>query len=133
MSCVLDASMTLSFILADAFTAASQRTLDSIAEHGAVAPALWEFEVLNGLRSAEQRGRISEAGITNALRGLAKLPIEQDRRSPDGVRVIGLSREFDVSAYDATYLWLAMEANLPLASLDAGLIRAAHLAGIKIA
>lgn len=123
--------MTLSFILADEFGAESECMLGEIETDGAVVPALWDFEVLNGLRSAERRGRINEAGISKALQALAALSVERDRRPVDGHRVISLSREYELSAYDAAYLGLALDRALPLATLDAGLIRAAAAAGVK--
>ena len=83
MTCVLDASVALSFVLADEFGPESARILDLVVAHGARVPAMWELEVLNGLRSAERRGRITEAGVLHAIRGLTGLPIERDRRSLD--------------------------------------------------
>ena len=132
MKCVLDASMALSFVLSDEFTADSQRALATIAIDGALVPALWEFEVLNGLRSAERRGRISEAAMTNALHGLAGLRIETHRQSLDRPQILSLANRLDLSVYDASYAWVAMETNLPLATLDSRLGKAAAAAGIAL-
>lgn len=132
MRCVLDASMALSFVLADEFTARSKRTLATIARDGAIVPLLWEFEVANGLRSAERRGRMSAAALTNAIHGLQMLPIERDHRPVDGLRLVTVAREFDLSAYDASYLALALDMNLSLATLDDGLTAAASAAGVPV-
>ena len=132
MKCVLDASMALSFVLADEFTAESERALSTIAAEGALVPALWEFEVLNGLRSAERRGRISEAAITNALQGLSGLRIETHRQSVDRPQVLAIANRLDLSVYDASYAWVAMQTNLPLATLDSRLGEAAASAGIAL-
>ena len=132
MKCVLDASMALSFVLADEFTAESERALSTIAAEGALVPALWEFEVLNGLRSAERRGRISEAAITNALQGLSGLRIETHRQSVDRPQVLAIATRLDLSVYDASYAWVAMQTNLPLATLDSRLGKAAASAGIAL-
>ena len=132
MKCVLDASMALSFVLADEFTAESERALSTIAAEGAVVPALWEFEVLNGLRSAERRGRITEAAITNALQGLSGLRIETHRQSVDRPQVLAIATRLDLSVYDASYAWVAMQTNLPLATLDSRLGEAAASAGIAL-
>jgi len=122
--------MALSFILADEFTADAERSLTLIAAHGAVVPGLWEFEVLNGLRSAERRGRMTEAGISSALHGLAGLRIETYRERLDGAQVLALARRFELSAYDASYAWIALETHLPLATRDEQLGRAATQLGI---
>ena len=131
MRCVLDASMAVSFILDDEFTAQSKRVLARVARDGALVPALWDSEVLNALRSAEKRGRLSPAALANAVHGIEALPIERDHRPADGLRLVTLAREFDLSVYDATYLALALDGNLPLAALDARLVAAAKAAGAQ--
>lgn len=128
MRCVLDASMALSFVMSDEFTAKSKRTLAVVSEGGALVPGLWQFEVLNGLRSAESRGRLSSAALTNAIHGLESLPIERDSRPVDGLRLTSLAREFGLSVYDSAYLALALDQNLPLATLDVRLVKAAKMA-----
>ena len=132
MKCVLDASMALSFVLADEFTRESEHALSTIAADGAVVPALWEYEVLNGLRSAERRGRITEAAITNALQGLSGLHIETHRQSVDRPQVLAIANRLDLTVYDASYVWVAMQTNLPLATLDSKLGKAAAAAGIAL-
>ena len=132
MRCVLDASMAVSFVLHDEFTAQGKRVLSRVAREGALVPTLWDSEVLNALRSAERRGRLSPAALANAVHGLAALPIERDHRPVDGMRLTTLAREFDLSVYDATYLALALDHNLPLAALDARLVAAAKLAGAQL-
>lgn len=133
MSLVLDASMALRFALEDEFDEDAERILTDVATAGAIVPSLWEYEVLNGLRSAERRGRITEAGVTHALRGLAGLPIEHITRRPDGAQLIAIARRYEIRVYDASYLWLAMEANVPLASGDVDLRRTAMSAGVVLA
>ena len=132
MKCVLDASMALSFVLADEFTRESEHAHSTIAADGAVVPALWEYEVLNGLRSAERRGRITEAAITNALQGLSGLRIETHRQSVDRPQVLAIANRLDLTVYDASYVWVAMQTNLPLATLDSKLGKAAAAAGIAL-
>ena len=51
VSLVIDSSMTLAWYFEDEKTAASIAVLNRVAEEGAVVPALWCLEVLNGLRS----------------------------------------------------------------------------------
>ena len=49
MSLVLDSSMTLAWYFEDEKTNASIAVLNRVADNGAVVPALWHLEVLNGL------------------------------------------------------------------------------------
>jgi predicted nucleic acid-binding protein len=124
--------MALTFVLDDEFTPLSEQVLREVASDGALVPCLWDIEVLNGLRSAERRGRLSRAALTTAIHGLSRLPIEPDGRPVDGVRITSVAREFSLSAYDAAYLALAMDTSLPLATLDTGLRVAAAQAGVPL-
>lgn len=132
MTCVLDASMALAFVLKDEHTTHSARVLKTVSRAGATVPALWRFEVFNALRFAERRSRISPAALINAIRGLELLPVETDGRPIDGVRLTAVARDFDLTVYDAAYLSLCLDLNLPLASLDSGLIRSAKAAGVAL-
>jgi len=132
VSVVLDASMAMSFVLQDEFNPRSQRTLALVSEDGALVPHLWDYEVLNSLRSAQARGRLNTADVSHAVSGLFALPITRDPRPADGVRLIDLAHQFALSVYDAAYLSLALDRNLELASLDTALNSAARKAGVKL-
>lgn len=124
--------MTLSFVLGDEFSATSSQVLAEVAKDGALVPTLWDYEVLNGLRSAERRGRIKEADTSRAIAGLELLPIERFNQVIDSNHIAALSREYTLTVYDAAYMWLAMRVNLPLATLDTPLRSAATSAGIDV-
>jgi PIN domain len=49
VSLVLDSSVTLAWIYEDESTEAIRRVFDSVADEGAVVPALWRLEVANSL------------------------------------------------------------------------------------
>ncbi len=133
MTCVIDASVALSFVLTDEFGPESARILDLVVAHGARVPVMWELEVLKGLRSAERRGRFTEAGVLHAVRGLTGLPIERDRRSLDNSALLSLSKQFSLNTYDASYLLLAMDIGAPLATNDTTLRASALSAGVALA
>ena len=132
VTCVLDTSMTLSFVLADEFTPESEQVLNEVARHGALVPTLWDHEVTNALRNAERRGRMTERATTNALHGLQGLPIERDSRPLDAQHVLSLCRQHEISAYDASYIRLALDQDLPLASLDERMRRVATDIGLDL-
>lgn len=132
MTCVLDASVALSLVLEDEFTAVSEKVISMVSTEGAYVPALWDFEVLNGLRSAERRGRLTAAAVAAAAQGLSRLPINVDPHRPDALRISDLAREYELTAYDASYLALAMDRGLPLATLDSTLAQAAARAGVAL-
>ena len=58
MSFVVDNSVALAWCFEDEQTRGIMALLDRVADTGAVAPQLWPIEALNGLLTAERRGRI---------------------------------------------------------------------------
>ena len=100
----------------------------------AIAPSFWSHEVLNALRAGERRKRISASLARSFLNDLAALPIELKEVAVTTVfdRIQSLSRDHGLTAYDAAYLDLALDTNLPLASLDEDLIGACAKAGVGV-
>jgi predicted nucleic acid-binding protein len=131
---VIDASVTLAWLLADEQPAAAARVLDQIIEDGAVAPGLWPLEVGNALLMAERRGRLSSRNRTQALQSLAGLPIEIDDETTRRAwrETLALAETHRLTLYGAAYLELAQRRSLPLATLDAALRTAAETAGVPL-
>ena len=77
---VVDASITLSWCFADETSPYSRSVLAALETTHAVVPALWPFEVANGLARAERRKRITQEGIAAFLEALRRLPIQVERR-----------------------------------------------------
>lgn len=138
MKFVLDASVTLSWLLTDAKPSDrhyTRRALDALSqdETSAVVPAIWSYEITNVLAKAEARNQLSEAQSEAFLELLAELSIDLDNGSPDKVptSILQLARRYKLSSYDASYLELAMRLSLPLATLDVDLQKAAKKAGVS--
>lgn len=78
------------------------------------------------------RGMLAVASMDHFLAYLARLPIEIDSES--GQRVLTdvhpLAIAHRLTSYDAAYLELALRRSLPLATLDADLLRACRNAGV---
>lgn len=108
--------------------------LDMLPERGAHVPALWELEVSNTLLVAERKQRLSQADSLYFLELLAALPIEHDQLPPCQTfqKILPLAREHALSSYDTAYLELAMRKNLPLATDDLSLKKAANHCGVKV-
>lgn len=132
---VVDASVTLAWCFDDEASPAADAILERVVEEGAIAPAHWPLEVANGLRTAERRQHV-EAGSLPQLRDLlARLPVEIQ---PVGLAVatgpvLDAALAHNLSAYDAAYLLLAVERQLPLATVDARLRKACAAAGVALA
>lgn len=124
---VIDASIALNWCFPDENSALARR-VGTMFERGdtAVAPSFWPHEVLNALLVGERRKRISKELLQSFLKDLSTLPIGLQQLSSPAVfdRVQRLSREHGLTSYDAAYLDLALELELPLATVDDELIRA---------
>ena len=135
---VLDASVTISWLLGDAKPADrvyAQGVLDGLALPNAQAdvPATWSLEVANVLARAEANAILSEAQSEAFLEMLAGIPIHTDESTASRALAdtLHLARRYRLSSYDASYLELALRLGLPLATLDADLAKAARKAGVK--
>ena len=134
MPFVLDASMTMSWCFADESTPYSRSVLALLLGSYAEVPALWPFEIANVLAINEKRRRISDAVSDEFLQTLSGLDIRIDKssRAVDGNTLLPLTRRYGLTAYDAAYLELAKRKQLPLASFDKELIKAAAQEGIAL-
>ena len=131
---VLDASVTLAWILPDEASDAAASILSLVVAQGAVVPSIWTLEVGNALIMAERRARLTTDQAAQGLSLLRELPI---RISPptlesDFGQVIALARQHGLTTYDASYLAAAIRTNLPLATLDQRLRAAAGIVGVAI-
>jgi predicted nucleic acid-binding protein len=127
VSLVLDASMAITWLFEDERTAAAHDVMRRVVREGALVPSLWRLEVANVLRNAVRRGRCDEAYADRSLARLGRLAIKRDEETElhawDGTRA--LSRDENLTLYDAAYLELAIRKNACLASCDAALVAAA--------
>ena len=134
MSFVLDNSVALAWCFEDEQTPEIMALLDRVAQDGAVAPQLWPIETLNGLLTAERRGRIDGA-VRRRLAGfLCDLPIGIDDETASRLwsATAQLAETHRLTAYDAAYLELARRLGLPLATSDKSLVTAARSAGVTL-
>ena len=131
MAFVLDASVTLSWLLDDEEHPAALRAQTMAATQPAHVPAIWWFEVRNALLVQERRGRLTPRDTMDALRVLARIRIEPDR-DPREAAVLDLARQHRLTVYDAAYLELARREHLPLATLDRRLAAAARAEDVAL-
>lgn len=134
MSLVLDPSLTLAWYFEDERTAAADVVLSRVADEGAVVPPLWRVEVLNAFQIGIRRKRVDTGFRDAALARLSAMAIDVDTESDTQVwtTTLHLADRFRLTAYDAVYLELAQRRQLPLASLDEELRRAAAAVGVTL-
>ena len=134
MTVIIDASLTLAWFFENERTPPVNAVLDEVAAGGATVPPLWRFEIANAFQTAIRRGRIDRAFRARALRRLSGMMIAVDREgeAQTWTTVLRLSDEHKLTAYDAAYLELAQRRELPLATLDRDLVRAAGALGLTV-
>jgi predicted nucleic acid-binding protein len=127
---VLDASVAISWCFPGdptEDTPYSRGILKQLASSDAIVPEIWGFEIANAIFvSYAKRKRITEQQIEEYLRLLKALPIRVESQDLwANVALESLARSYDLAAYDAAYLSLAMRTGLPLATVDGPLKNAA--------
>jgi predicted nucleic acid-binding protein len=136
MSFVLDNSVAMCWLLNDGRPAGityALNVLDALKITPAVVPGLWALEAANVVAKAEAKGLVNEARSQAFIAALTRLNIATDKATASHAltETLNLARRYKLSAYDATYLELALREGLPLATLDADLEKAARKAGVK--
>ena len=138
MNFVLDASVTMCWLLLDgkpANRAYALKVLDAMkqAQTSALVPVTWGLEVSNVIASAEVKGLVREVQSEAFLEMLQVVDIGADSAtfSRALADTLQIARRYRLSAYDASYLELAIREGLPLATLDEGLLKACNKAGVQ--
>jgi predicted nucleic acid-binding protein len=81
---------------------------------------------------AHRRKRLAESDIATILVSLKALPITVDPPDADQVMQLPvLALKYQLTAYDAAYLELALRLKLPIATKDAAMKRAMTSCGIE--
>lgn len=135
MKFTLDCSVTLAWCFEDEATTYTESILNCLKRNShAKVPPIWRLEVINVLLLAERKNRINTLIANNFKNTLTVLPIEVDSSADERIfdTVYELGRELKLTAYDAAYLEIALREKIPVATLDAALIRAAKKINIEI-
>ena len=130
MPFVIDNSVVSGWYLESQTTPYTEAIAEQLREDRAWAPALWELELTNVLRTACMRQRMTAERAQQVLARIARLPITVDRHAVPPHELLALALRFGLSSYDAAYLELALRRQLPLATQDEPLRAAALAAGV---
>jgi predicted nucleic acid-binding protein len=131
---VIDASVALAWCFPDEASEYADGVLVGLDGRTAMVPAIWSPEITNALLVGERRKRIRQPEVRRFLELLKGLSILEDGQpfAETVSNVLPLAREYDLSAYDAAYLDVAVRHEAPLATLDKALQKAGRAAGLKI-
>lgn len=136
MRFVLDNSVTMRWFFGDGKPEELEyagKVLDALKQDSALVPVTWGLEVANVIARAESKGLVTEARSGAFLEMLEGVDIEVDAATFVHALsdTLQLARRYNLSAYDASYLELALRQGLMLATLDEDLKKAALKAGLK--
>ena len=131
MSVVVDSSIVGCWCFPDEASRVADAALSAVVTDEVVVPAVWWFEVRNLLLTGERHGRMDPTGTAGFLADLETMSIRIDR-APVSDAVLALARAHRLTIYDAAYLELAGRLDVPLATLDRQLARAARAARVPL-
>lgn len=131
---VVDASVALAWCFPDEASEYADAVLVALEGQAVLVPAVWPLEVANAVVVAQRRKRITQPEIRRFVELLEGLTIHQDALPVAGSvsNILPLAREYALSAYDASYLELAIRRNAPVATMDRELERAGRKAGVEV-
>ena len=130
-SVVIDNSVFMAWCLGDEDEPTAILAMQRVAEDGGIAPRIWWYELRNALLMSERHGRISPQQVLATLADTVALAIEIDENHNEA-SILSLTRQHELSVYDAAYLEVALRRNLPLATLDRRLREAAETMGVAV-
>lgn len=133
-SFILDCSVTMAWCFEDEITEYSEDVFNTLTYATALVPTIWPLEVANVLLMAERKNRISSVKVSEFKEALKDLSIRVIENT--GQRALGsvmeLAKELHLTVYDAAYLDLALNTDLPLATLDNSLKKAASKLNVPL-
>jgi predicted nucleic acid-binding protein len=132
---VVDASVVAAWILPDEDNEAAERWIAYGAGQSLVAPFHFPAEMANVILVAVRRRRLTELQAALFRQKIASLDLEIDDVGQTSLEFATplLAQTHGLTIYDALYLELAIRLNLPLATFDRDLRRAAEAEGVRMA
>lgn len=130
MAVVIDTSYVMALTMPDE---ATPRSADEVLRQDLLAPFVWPIEVANAARKAVRRRRITMDMAEAAMSAVRKVGVAvEPETSESAAYYLSLAHRYDLSAWDALYLDLALRGEHDLATQDAPMIAVAERMGIKV-
>ncbi len=102
-----------------------------VSAEGGLVPFIFPMEIGNALLVLERRGKLRVDQVDRALVELDLIELEIDNLLVENAHtaLMPLARRHQLTLYDAAYLELSLRTDLPLATRDEALAKAAKKAG----
>ncbi len=131
MSLIVDASMAAAWVLPDEQNDEADAILFGLDVRQALVPELFWYEMRNLCVLSERRGRIARGEALLSMAQLRQLNLATHNMGHDRAIVV-LALKHHLTGYDATYLALAIDQKMPIATTDRRLAGAARAENIEI-
>ena len=123
---VIDASVSASWFLHDEFNQKAEDLLKEVI-NGRIAlfqPILWKYEIVNVIRTAILHKRIAKDKARLAVSTVNSIKVEYlDPSNEDMISLIKIADENSLTAYDASYLYVAEMISGELFTADKDLLK----------
>jgi predicted nucleic acid-binding protein len=129
---VADNSVTIAWFIASQANATTDALLDRASAEAVHVPFIWRAEFASALLTLAHNRRLPPSRVPAILEEIDRLELVEDTSPPSVRLLVDISRRYALSAFDASYLELALRLKLPLAARDAPLRKAAERAGIQL-
>lgn len=133
MPLIIDASVALAWFVRNQATGHTDRIRRQARSERLHVPAAWPLEFANALWQLQRRKLLSDRQVDTIIDLAEPLDIVVHKDPPAPRRVVAVARDHDLTAYDASYLDLALALRYPVACRDGPLRNALHAAGLKLA
>jgi predicted nucleic acid-binding protein len=130
MPFVLDASAALEAAFDDESGVVGAVVADRLASDSAYVPSIWFSELVQALLQAVRRGRLSLESARAMLAAIVDCSITAVPDHLETRALLEIAHQTGLSAYDASYLLLAVDMGLELATCDRQLRAAAERVGV---
>lgn len=126
VACIVDNSVVVAWLYPGQSTAYTERLLESSGSSTLHASFIWPAEFANAASVMVKRGILTDELGAEMIRMVDAFDLVVDRTPADLRQIYQISRRYGLSAYDASYLELAIRLKLPLATRDATLKKASQ-------
>jgi predicted nucleic acid-binding protein len=132
MAFVLDASIAVRWFILSQQTPYSLFVMSRLASEEMHVPSVWPFEVASVLLKEQNKGTISDRDIDRFLELLGKGALSVASSQSDIQSLLQDARQFRLTPPDSSYVRLALDFGLPIATADIGMQEAAVRVGVPL-